>query len=88
MYPEINKPKYMQMTIKIIATTLLLITSSVFLSLSQETETLYLSGKGFDTAVEWEFFCTDGRRSGEWTADTLKTPGCRSVSHISSFPFG
>ncbi|MGL4955858.1 MAG: glycoside hydrolase family 2 TIM barrel-domain containing protein [Bacteroidales bacterium] len=39
-----------------------------------ETETLYLSGKGSDDKVEWEFFCTEGRNSGKWT--TIKVPSC------------
>ena len=72
MYLRTINPKSMQLTIRSITTTLLLIASSVFTSLSQETETLYFSGKGFDTAIEWEFFCTDGRRSGEWT--TIPVP--------------
>jgi len=32
------------------------------------SERLYLSGTGYGDAVEWEFFCTEGRRSGVWTA--------------------
>lgn len=35
---------------------------------AQETETLYLSGKGKDDLVQWEFYCTEGRNSGRWTA--------------------
>lgn len=31
------------------------------------TETIYLSGKGTDDAVMWDFYCTDGRNSAEWT---------------------
>lgn len=34
---------------------------------SAVTERLMLSGTGIEDAVPWEFFCTDGRRSGEWT---------------------
>jgi len=34
---------------------------------SQNTEFLYLSGKGNDNTVDWEFFCTEGRNSGKWT---------------------
>jgi hypothetical protein len=35
---------------------------------SQESEIKYLSGKGINDAVEWEFYCTEGRKSGEWTS--------------------
>lgn len=31
------------------------------------TERVYLSGKGPSDAVDWEFYCSAGRRSGEWT---------------------
>lgn len=34
---------------------------------AQPTERLMLSGQGIEDAVLWDFFCTDGRRSGEWT---------------------
>jgi len=34
---------------------------------AQETETLYLSGRGKDDPVQWEFYCTEGRNSGRWT---------------------
>ena len=49
---------------------LLLISVSVCASLqgfSQSTELVYLSGKDADHTVDWDFFCTDGRNSGEWT---------------------
>ncbi|MDR2679890.1 MAG: glycoside hydrolase family 2 [Tannerella sp.] len=31
------------------------------------TECIYLSGKGTDDAVLWDFYCTAGRNSGKWT---------------------
>lgn len=34
---------------------------------SLETELVYLSGTGSDNTVDWDFFCTDGSNSGEWT---------------------
>lgn len=40
---------------------------SIFSAFPQETEIVYLSGKGTDDAVEWDFYCTKGRKSGEWT---------------------
>ncbi len=33
----------------------------------QSTESLYLSGKGTDDAVLWDFYCTAGHNSGKWT---------------------
>ena len=32
-----------------------------------ETQVVYLSGKGSDDTVDWDFFCTDGHNSGKWT---------------------
>ena len=32
-----------------------------------ETEYCYLPGTGKDDAVEWDFFCMGGRKSGEWS---------------------
>jgi hypothetical protein len=41
---------------------------------AQETQRQYLSGKGTDDAVPWEFFCTGGAKSGAWT--TIPVPSC------------
>ena len=38
-----------------------------FSLLAQNTEILYLSGKGTDDAVMWNFYCTAGNNSGKWT---------------------
>ena len=42
---------------------------SLFMSgaLAQQTETRMLSGESPDDNVVWDFFCTEGRKSGEWT---------------------
>ena len=47
---------------------------SVFLSacigldvVAQQTETQYLSGKGKDSAILWDFYVTEGSQSGAWT---------------------
>ena len=34
---------------------------------AQQTESLYLSGKGTDDAVLWDFYCTAGNNSKQWT---------------------
>jgi hypothetical protein len=47
----------------IIALTLLFSTSLF----SQNTETIFLSGTDAANTVEWDFFCTDGMNSGNWT---------------------
>ncbi len=34
---------------------------------AQQAERIYLSGKGPSDAVQWDFLCSEGRRSGKWT---------------------
>lgn len=48
---------------------------------AQQTQISYLSGTGCDHPVDWQFFCTEGRRSGEWT--TIPVP-----SNWEQFGFG
>jgi hypothetical protein len=45
----------------------LLILMTTVQSYGQETITKYLSGTDKDNTVLWDFYCTDGRKSGEWT---------------------
>ena len=40
---------------------------------AQETELQYLSGKGKDDPVKWEFFSSGGQNSGRWTM--IDVPG-------------
>ena len=41
---------------------------------AQQTAIKYLSGKGKDDAVNWDFFCTKGMKSGQWTK--IGVPSC------------
>jgi hypothetical protein len=41
---------------------------------AQESVRQYLSGKGTDDAVSWEFYCSAGDNSGKWS--TLPVPSC------------
>ena len=54
--------------------------------LAGETEVIYLSGKGTDSTVEWEFFCTKGRRSGEWT--TIPVPSNWELHGFGNYNYG
>src|SRR4051794_6374969 len=53
---------------------LLLLGLLVVCSCARQTQRQYLSGKGIDDAVPWEFFCSDGDRSGQWS--TIAVPWC------------
>ena len=46
----------------------------------------YLSGTGPDDAVQWDFFCTAGRRSGEWTK--IRMPSCWEQEGFGTYYYG
>ncbi|MDR3297642.1 MAG: hypothetical protein LBS94_05345, partial [Prevotellaceae bacterium] len=52
------------------------------------TQTLvqYLSGRGFDDTVKWEFFCTAGQNSGRWT--TINVPSCWEQQGFGAYTYG
>lgn len=52
----------------------------------QTTNIQYLSGQGSDDAVEWDFFCTNGRKSGEWSK--IKVPSCWEMEGFGTFNYG
>ncbi len=56
------------------------------LLLAQETETIYLSGTDKDHTVEWDFLCTGGRRSGEWTR--IAVPSCWEQQGFGTYNYG
>lgn len=53
---------------------------------AQETERLYLSGRGSDDAVAWDFHCTGGRKSGFWT--TIPVPSNWELHGFGSYNYG
>jgi hypothetical protein len=46
----------------------------------------YLSGTGNDNTVTWEFFCTGGRKSGEWTR--IEVPSCWEQQGFGAYNYG
>ncbi|MDO9615684.1 MAG: glycoside hydrolase family 2, partial [Bacteroidota bacterium] len=50
-----------------LSTFILLFIFSISFIQAQKTEIQFLSGTGSDRTVEWDFFCTEGRNSGNWT---------------------
>lgn len=53
---------------------------------AQTTEIQYLSGRGYDDAADWEFFCTEGRNSGKWTS--IKVPSCWELQGFGTYQYG
>ncbi len=51
-----------------------------------KTERQYLSGRGCDDMVEWDFFCTDGRNSGKWTK--IGVPSCWELQGFGTYQYG
>lgn len=50
------------------------------------TERVYLSGTGSDNTVSWDFYCTGGRNSGEWT--TIEVPSCWEQQGFGNYTYG
>jgi hypothetical protein len=57
-----------------------------FCAAGQETQIQYLSGHGPEDAVQWEFFCTGGRKSGQWT--TIPVPSCWEQQGFGTYNYG
>jgi hypothetical protein len=53
---------------------------------AQPTEQMYLSGKGKDDMVNWQFFCTDGMNAGKWT--TIGVPSCWELQGFGKYDYG
>ena len=54
--------------------------------LSSETETLYLSGKGSDDTVEWDFMVTGGRKANQWS--TIPVPSNWELHGFGEYNYG
>ena len=50
-----------------------------------QTEKVYLSGRGCDDMVEWDFMCTGGNRSGEWTK--IGVPSCWELQGFGTYQY-
>ncbi len=54
--------------------------------MGQESERFYLSGTGYSDIVDWEFYCTEGRRSGKWT--TIGVPSQWELQGFGEYNYG
>ncbi len=79
----------MRNSIKLIFSALTFVFVNVYIAsstLAQQTEIKYLSGTGVDNAVEWDFFCTQGRKSGEWSK--IPVPSCWEQFGFGNYNYG
>ncbi|MEJ2649106.1 MAG: glycoside hydrolase family 2 TIM barrel-domain containing protein [Sedimentisphaerales bacterium] len=54
--------------------------------LGAKTEIVYLSGPGSNDAIDWDFFCTGGRNSGQWT--TIPVPSNWELQGFGNYNYG
>lgn len=59
---------------------------NTFNSSAQTKQIQYLSGKGNNSTVEWDFFCTSGRKSGFWTK--IGVPSCWEQQGFGHYNYG
>ena len=51
-----------------------------------ETHRQYLSGRGCDDMVQWDFKCSDGRNAGKWTK--IGVPSCWELQGFGTYQYG
>ncbi len=68
----------------------LLIICAIFLlplvAFGQQTEQLYLSGKGLGNTVTWDFYCSDGNNSGKW--GKIEVPSQWEIQGYGEYTYG
>ena len=67
----------------------LLLTSAVTGAYAQGsvyTQRQYLSGRGSDDMVQWDFYCTGGNNSGKWTK--IGVPSCWELQGFGTYQYG
>lgn len=47
---------------------------------------MYLSGKGKDSTVLWDFYCSEGNNSKKWT--TIAVPSCWELQGFGNYNYG
>ena len=70
--------------VSMLAATLLLTAQAQKIDVS--THRQYLSGTGSDDTIQWDFKCTDGRNSGQWTK--IGVPSCWELQGFGTYQYG
>lgn len=72
---------------KQLLTTLLAIVALVMNAQNDvQTHRKYLSGRGYDDMVQWDFYCTGGNNSGKWTK--IGVPSCWELQGFGTYQYG
>lgn len=53
---------------------------------AQQTEKVYLSGKGSEDIVPWDFYCTSGMNANKWTK--IGVPSCWELQGFGKYDYG
>ncbi|MCX6238865.1 MAG: hypothetical protein NTY07_15105 [Bacteroidia bacterium] len=69
---------------KLIQLCLVLFVSQILFA--QQTEIRYLSGTGADKTVDWQFLCSAGMKSGQWS--TIAVPSCWEQQGFGAYNYG
>lgn len=65
---------------------LLALSAGLWAQSSVKTERQYLSGRGCDDMVQWDFFCTGGNNSGKWSK--IGVPSCWELQGFGTYQYG
>lgn len=73
---------------KLIVSTLLAMPAltGLFAQSDVYTHRQYLSGRGSDDMVQWDFYCTGGNNSGKWTK--IGVPSCWELQGFGTYQYG
>ncbi len=64
----------------------LVVLAGALTAAGQQTETLYLSGHDTDDAVQWDFLCSKGMKSGRWSK--IRVPSCWEQQGFGEYTYG
>lgn len=67
-------------------TALLILALSCVVCFGQQTKKIYLSGKDYKHPVAWEFLCSDGNNSKQWT--TINVPSNWELEGFGTYTYG
>ncbi len=65
---------------------LFLLCISLKATFAQQTQKIYLSGTDKDHTIDWDFYCTGGRKSNVWTK--ISVPSCWELQGFGTYNYG